>query len=210
MVSTCPVKEGGVELRSGCAACDGRPAYNQISYKKRKPLYLEEESSGFVFAVIDGFLRETRTMPDGRAQTVRLIGPGELAGAEALVGRKYHTSVETLTAATVCKVPATEVRELIKMDSDRAIAICGALVDEVRTAHESVLWLGTLTAEERVLALVDKLRGPTPKGTFFRVPLTRLDMAEVLGLAHATVSRTLQALSRRGVIEVRGRWLRLS
>ena len=54
-----------------------------------------------------------------------------------------------------------------------------------------------------------QLIGEVPAGTWVTLPLTRKELGELLGLALATVSRTIQRLARAGLLEVRGRRVRV-
>lgn len=204
---SCPVKDRGIQLRSTCDDCEGRPPHGQLTLSPGTPLCLEEEPAEHVYAVVDGFLRETRTLPDGRAQALRLIEPGELAGAEALGAPRYHATVEAATTAVVCRVPVAAALETVRTRSEQAVALMGELVGELGAVRESLVWVGSLSAEDRVLAALTKLSRGTPRGSFFRLPVSRRELSELLGLAYETVSRAVQSLARRGVIQVRGRWI---
>ncbi|MCK6545466.1 Crp/Fnr family transcriptional regulator [Myxococcota bacterium] len=199
-----------MELRDLCTGCDGRAAAGQFTYERGSPLLLEGDRADAVHAIVSGCLREVRTTADGRLQTVRLIGAGELAGAEALASPAYHATVEALTPAIACKVAATEVQEHLAARPDLLRGFLAELSSEMQAIRDSALWLGALSAEERVLALLHRLKGSSEPGAFFELPLTRLEMSELLGVTHSTVSRVVQRLARAGVIEVRGRQVRLN
>jgi CRP-like cAMP-binding protein len=203
--AACPVKERGVELRSLCGACDGRAAFGQFSYRRGTPILLEGDHADSVLAIVSGCLREVRTTADGRQQTVRLVGPGELAGVEALSSPTYHATVEAVTPTLACKVASSGVREHLAAHPDLMRAFLAEVTTEMQAIRDSALWLGALSAEERVVALLQRLTRAAQPGAFLELPLTRLEMSEVLGLTHSTVSRIVQRLARAGVIEVRGR-----
>lgn len=203
--SSCPVRDRGIRLRTVCEECSGNPQCGQLTLQKRTPLYLEQDPATHVFAVVQGYLRETRTMSDGRVQSLRLVGPGELGGVEALLDRNYYTALEALTEAVVCRVSAETVRDTLRTRVDQPLAMVTELIAELDAVRESLHWVGTLDAEERVLAMLARLSGDTGRGVEFKLPLTRLEISELLGLAHETVSRVIQGLARRGTIRVRGR-----
>ncbi|MCC7384404.1 MAG: Crp/Fnr family transcriptional regulator [Deltaproteobacteria bacterium] len=209
MNAGCTVTRAGFELRSACSSCDGHPACGHLMLSRRQPLYLEGDPARHVFAVVAGYVRETRTTADGRIQGVRLVTPGGVAGYEALRSPLYRTSADALTRARVCRVPRSEVELQLRTHGDQAVAMIGALVDELSFVRDSVLWIGALTAEERILALLARLAGPDREARF-RLPITRLEMAELLGLSHSTVSRTLHRLAKAGALTLEGRMVRLA
>jgi CRP/FNR family transcriptional regulator len=73
---------------------------------------------------------------------------------------------------------------------------------ELARAHEQMLLLGRKNALEKVASLlVDLARrlGANPTGPAFRLPISRQEMADQLGLTIETVSRTMTRL-KEGVI----------
>lgn len=205
----CPVRGRGTTLRSACATCGGEPTNRQECFGPRTPLFLEGAAGSHVVAVVSGCLREVRTTPDGRAQAVRLVKAGELAGTEALVGRPYDSTLESLTRVRVCVVPAPDVLAHFERYPEGWRALhrdaCGAL----QAVRETVLRIGLQSAEDRIFALFEELGSDVPRGRWFQLPLNRIEIGELLSLAHATVSRTIGRLVERGLIQVRGRKIRL-
>ncbi|HIL85111.1 MAG TPA: Crp/Fnr family transcriptional regulator, partial [Pseudomonadales bacterium] len=65
------------------------------------------------------------------------------------------------------------------------------------------------TAEERMSAFLMNLSVRYSQrrlsGTSFNLPMTRIDVANFLGLAVETVSRVLSRMQNRGIIKVKGR-----
>lgn len=204
----CAVKLAGVELRPACEHCVGRPRSGQQRYRRRDPVYLEGTQADAVYAVVDGYLRETRSTAEGREQAVRLVSPGGLAGLESLRGGSFQTSAEALTEAWVCRVPREEALRHLAERPAQLQAVISNLVDELSEVRETVLWLGAMSAEQRILALLEQLARREAR-TRFQLPMTRLELADFLGLSHSTVSRTLQQLRRDGRILIEGRWVEL-
>ena len=82
----------------------------------------------------------------------------------------------------------------------------GMAVDELAAAQEQLLLLGRKSARERVATFLLRLsekaeRRGLPESPV-RLPMTRTDIADYLGLTTETVSRSFTALKRDGVIEV--------
>ena len=65
-----------------------------LTLDKGQTLYDQDEPTGFVFNVIEGALRLTRLLPDGRRQVMGFALPGDFLGL-ALQDR-YSVSAETL------------------------------------------------------------------------------------------------------------------
>ena len=76
---------------------------------------------------------------------------------------------------------------------------------ELLAAHEQMLLLGRKTARERVASFLrtEAMRLPVYQRCLrMSLPMTRCDIGDYLGLTIETVSRTMTALRKSGVIDV--------
>lgn len=196
-----------LEISDACAGCTGRPL-KQRTYARGDVLCVEGMPARFVFSLVEGWARESRVLEDGRLQALRLLRPGDLAGIEGLTGDTYETTVEVLREARVCLTDTADVRRGLVAHPERGAALSRALLEDLRRLRTQVLALGAMTAEERVRQLLGELLRGTPQADFVALPVTRREIAELLGLTQETVSRTIQRLVRDGVLETEGRRLR--
>ncbi|MCK6551337.1 Crp/Fnr family transcriptional regulator [Myxococcota bacterium] len=201
----CPVAAGGSTLRGSCEDCDGGPAPPPLP--RGSLVYLEGTSADEVVVALSGILREVRTTEDGRVQPVRLVIPGRLAGLEALTRPQYQTTLEVVTPARVCRVPVGELKVRLAANPASQALILDELMTALESMRTSLLWVGALSAEQRVLAF---LRALVPPAVFTDVPLSRAEIGECLGLASETVSRCLGQLERSGQLEREGRRIRVT
>lgn len=205
----CPVRETGVELRDTCSHCLGTPSTGLARLLRHQVLYVEGAEAQHVFAVVDGFLRESRSSSDGRTQGIRVIVPGDVIGLEAFLGQPYRTTVEALSTARVCRVPARESHLFLGERPKVLDALNQMVVRQALELKDTVHLLGSADAETRILSLLGRLTSHKPAGTWVRLPVTRKELAELAGLADPTVSRIVQRMAREGSLEVRGRWIRV-
>lgn len=207
--TSCPLRDVGVELRDVCASCQGTPDSDQLRLKRREVLYVQGWPARHVYALVEGCLRENVLSDAGEARGVRIVRPGEVLGTEAFLHATYRTTVDALTDSRVCKVPSAAAETFLAEHPPRLAALNRVLVRQGLELRDVVGMLGSMPAEERVMTMLQNLVREYEDGSWVRLPVTRADMAELLGLAHTTVSRIIQRLVRRGEIETRGRWVRL-
>jgi CRP/FNR family transcriptional regulator len=77
------------------------------------------------------------------------------------------------------------------------------LCDEMAAAQDQMILLARKSAEERVasfLLVIARRLGAMQSQAVVEIPMTRLDMADYLGLTIETVSRTMTRLTTCGVI----------
>lgn len=196
-------------LRHACDGCQGRPKAGQRTLPRGSLLYIERDPAEAIYGLIDGFMRETRTLADGRTQGIRLVCPGELLGTETLAGRPYQCTAEALTDIRVCRVEKSDIEALHADHPEQGLELSAALGREAAELRDAVLLVGSMTAEERTKALLDRLVASVPPGEWMKLPVSRAEIAELLGLAPETVSRFVHRLARAGHFEVRGRRIRI-
>jgi CRP/FNR family transcriptional regulator, nitrogen fixation regulation protein len=77
---------------------------------------------------------------------------------------------------------------------------------ELTHRQDHLLSLLSTTAKERIICfLIDMVQRASPREDhLIALPMSRLDIADYLGLTIETVSRTLWHLERRGAIKIKG------
>jgi CRP/FNR family transcriptional regulator len=163
-------------------------------------IVLEGDPCSHCFRVLTGAVRLYKATLDGRRQLIDFLVAGDCFG---LLGAHYTYSVEAITHTTLIRTTraslAAAVRERPAL-ADRLIELAAA---ELARAHEQMLLLGRKNAQEKVASLLLELArrlGADQTKPAFRLPISRREMADQLGLTIETVSRTLTRLRERGFI----------
>lgn len=165
---------------------------------KDKVIFSEADRATHVYRVLSGVVRTSRLLSDGRRQIEAFHFEGEVFGLE--VGDEHRSGAEAVQEAVV----AVYHRGVFEGASPADAALSGQLVAALgRTlsrAREHMVLLGCKSALERVAAF---LIGMSERlgGEVLRLPMTRADIADHLGLTTETVSRSFTLLERAGLIE---------
>jgi CRP-like cAMP-binding protein len=186
------------------SALDGR----ELHFPPRTVIFQEGDAAETLFQVDRGMVMLYQLLPDGRRQVVEFLKAGDVFGFSAAPVR--DCSAETLieTACTAFDRAAVE--------SSPALAqkLSAAVFSQLCALHEHVMLLGRKSASERIASFLmrcipgrgrGKCPGPPPGDDGARVPLamTRLEIADFLGLTIETVSRVLTRLKRKGILSIR-------
>lgn len=170
--------------------------------KRGDTLTWEGDDATMVANVRSGILRLTCAGSEGEQQ---ILG---LAFATDLVGQFHDTherySVTALTDSTVCLFRRAEFATLASETPAIALALLHAVSAELGRARQWMRILGRKSAQERVATFLWDLylrsgageREPVP------LPLSRQQIADILGLTIETVSRKIRQISRSGLIEL--------
>jgi CRP/FNR family nitrogen fixation transcriptional regulator len=151
--------------------------------------------------VVEGAVRTTRLMSDGRRQIGDFYFEGELFGLEH--GETHKFSAEALSDCVVQVLKRSALHKLAEADPSIERMVWRATARELDRAHEHVLLLGRKTACEKVASLL--LRVAERFGhEQAELPMGRQDMADYLGLTIETVSRMLSQLQQSAIIRFSG------
>lgn len=179
---------------------------------KKEVLYHQGDSATSFYVVIVGRLRATQTTPDGVQIALRYLGPGEIAGYAALAGILVYPGTVTAVDDTHLFIwPTNAIRQLMGKHAQiamNAVAVLGARYQETQTRLRELI---TETVERRIAHTLTRLARQagrrTAQGIEISFPLSRQDLAELAGTTLHTVSRTLSAWEKDGIVSSAHRYV---
>lgn len=186
--------------------------FNRIARQKFVPagqvISTEED---IVFAnIVQGVVKLTKTLTDGRQQIVGLQFPPDFLGR--IYAEKTPYYAEAATEVELCAFPKSGFESMLKRFPGLEHRLFENTLDELDTAREWMVLLGRKTAQEKVASLLLMIARRAPiigchhmpdmNYAQFTLPLSRANLADYLGLTLETVSRQITKLKTAGVIEV--------
>jgi CRP/FNR family transcriptional regulator len=163
-------------------------------------IVLEGDACSHCFRVLRGAVRLYKSTIDGRRQLIDFLVAGDCFG---LLGAHYTYSAEAITHATLSKTSRTTLAAAVRAQPAVANRLIEVAAAELARAHEHMLLLGRKNAQEKVASLLVELArriGADETRPAFRLPISRQEMADHLGLTIETVSRTMTRLKDEGLI----------
>lgn len=152
--------------------------------------------------ILTGVVKLTMTLPDGRQQIVGLQFAPDFLGRP--FAETSEVRAEAASLVRLCSFPREALEELIRESPELHQRLHAQALRELDEARGWMLALGRKTASERVasfLLRVARHADPEERGKrTFEVPLSRVDMADFLGLTEETVSRQMTRLRKAGII----------
>jgi CRP-like cAMP-binding protein len=177
-------------------------------------LIREGEVPDGAFVVLEGYACRYKHRQTGARQIMAYLLPGDLCDVDApYLGRMDH-AVGTLSHCVVARIPRQALADLLDHQPNVARALRLAKLAEEATAREWLVNLGCRSAMERITHLFCELLARLEavglsEGGCCTLPITQIDLADTLGLSNVHVNRVLQELRRQGLLELRGKSLRL-
>jgi len=174
------------------------------NYRPHELVCAQGEPATEVFQVRRGVLKVYKLTPDGRRQIVGFLGEGDFLG---LIGEaEYPCSAEAVTDAAVGRLPVAKLDRLVELSPILGRRLLAVARREIATAQDQMLLLGRMSPLERLATFLLRQaqaaedRGGSPERV--SLPMSRLDIADHLGLTIETVSRCFTKLRKARIIEL--------
>lgn len=165
-------------------------------------IYSEDEDAHFVYVIDKGIIRITRHSEQGDRQVMAFLWPGDLFG---LSDRgHYVNTAETLTPATLLRFPLQRLQSLLLRETQLQLHLLVKAANVLRETQHQIIVLGRQDSLSRVASFLLDLSHHVAfhdnAPTNLRLPMSRVDIADYLGISSETVTRALSKLEDDGLI----------
>jgi len=182
---------------------EGRP----VRFEAGDNIITEGEPTTYVYDLLSGTVALARNGRDGRRQILSFMGARQFLGASSTPG--YPNLAVALTPIEAIRYSRSALEKALNSSPEFAAAYRQVLVRILETAHDHVYTIGQRSAIERLASFLLYLRanqarfstgGPREPSEHIDLPMTRLDIADFLGLTIETVSRAFSSLKDKKLI----------
>lgn len=206
--TSCPVRE-----RAACAAltaaerselaCLGKGR----TYRRGEVVFSAGAPLDACATLTSGLLKISQTDQDGSERILSLVHPAGFVGE--MFAPVAHHDVIALTHSHLCLFPRRSYEAAIERFPALATALLRRSAQDLFDARAQIALDGRRSANAKLATLLLALaraasHSPCHPATAFELPLTRGEMAALLGLTIETVSRQLGALEEEAIIEREG------
>jgi CRP/FNR family transcriptional regulator, nitrogen fixation regulation protein len=174
------------------------------SYSRKSEIVREDDPAEHVYEVVSGTVCTCKMLREGRRQISGFYFSGDVFGLEYV--KKHNVAAQTITKAKVRVIQKQALTTLASTNREVADQLLALTARELTHRQDHLLSLLSTTAKERIICfLIDMVQRASPREDhLIALPMSRLDIADYLGLTIETVSRTLWHLERRGAIKIKG------
>jgi CRP/FNR family transcriptional regulator, anaerobic regulatory protein len=200
---------GLIELLGG-AACDDRVDSEERFAVQRVArggtLVHEGSHAEAIYVVQAGGFKCVKTAEDGYEHVLGFGWRRDVIGYDGLADAHYAFSAVALEDSRVVVVPLARLAELRRVETAFDAALQCAVSRQVAHAGEIAELMAAVAAEVRLARFLVQLsarmaeRGQSPRRLLLR--MNRRDIANHIGVAHETISRSLRLLSDSGWLRV--------
>ena len=170
-------------------------------------LFFEGDAAKHLFRVTSGTIRIFKIISDGRRVITRFLHAGDIVGVS--LKDVYLNSADAVGDACVQRFSRKALEQELLCTPELGPERFARMCDELAAQQDQMVLLSRKNAEERLCTFLRaEMRRAAANGeigAMLELPMTRLDVADYLGLTIETVSRTLTKLVNKGIVAVSGR-----
>jgi CRP/FNR family transcriptional regulator len=169
-------------------------------------VYRAGETFSCVYAVRSGSVKCYYVNDEGQEQVTGFFLPGEIFGFDGIGHNKYTNSASAMETSSICEIPFSKLEKLSAQIPSLQRYFFQLMSREITNDQQLITMLSKNSAEERVATLMLSLseRHSTRhlSGTHLRLPMSRADIGNYLGLTVETVSRVLSRFQKQDMLKV--------
>ena len=177
-------------------------------YRKGQLIYHRGSRPGGIHCIHGGKVKLSRVTADGKEQIVRLAKEGDVLGYPPIIANNtYTTTAVALTDCVVCHVPRCDFLSLIEQNTQLAHSVMRLLANALHHSEQRLLHLAYKPVRQRLaeaLLLLHELFRPADEAASFSIPVSRDDLAALIGTAKETASRLLSDFRDENLLRTQG------
>lgn len=179
-----------------------------VQRKKREIIVMEGDECKGLYIIKSGRVKLIRASSTGKEQIIKILNPGDLLGFEVFYdGKTFATSAVAMEEAELCFIGKDNFFKILEKEPDIARKLIIAMGRELNSAYERIGSLGLLNAREKLAHLLYSLASEygvkKDGGVKLNLTLSRLEIAELLGITQETSIRLLKTFKEEGILDIK-------
>lgn len=177
------------------------------SFTRGSEVLTQDQPGRALFVIVSGVAKVVMHGAHGRKNTLSYLNRGDAFGEISMFsGTDCTADVTASTDLTVLELPKEKLMHLLTSSSDFAYAIVRTLCERIREADLLINDLAFKNLEGRVaaklIALSEKFGEPTNGSVLIALPITHVELAELVGTSRETVTKIIGLFKKEGSISI--------
>jgi len=183
-------------------------------FKKDSVVFFENEADTALFVIIEGQVKVSRVSDDGKEVILSILGESDFFGEMAILdGSNRSANVTAMSDTEMFIIQRSDFLNLLQAHPEVAISLLVELAHRLRAADMKIKSLSLKDAEGKVATVILQLADDVGKIKNGTVEIEKLpfqhDLANMAGTSRETISRTLHAFAKKGLVELNGSNLKI-
>jgi CRP-like cAMP-binding protein len=193
----------------GCCQLDElnllAPAKTFQTYQKGQVIFREGGRLSSLYCIFQGKAKMIKTGGDGKEQIMRFAREGDTMGYRALMSdAPYACSAVALEDCVVCTVPRPDVLSVMAQNAQFTHALLRLLTAALTESETRMLHMTYKPVRERLAGALLLLHRTFCDDASPSIPISRDDLASLIGTATETASRLVSEFKEEGLIATKG------
>lgn len=177
------------------------------TFERRDRLYQQGQPSEYLFILLSGEIKVTKSLPSGRQQIHKLVVvPGDLIACEDIYNENYSSSAEAINQGKVCFWRKSDLRTLAEHQPEITDTLMRSMSRNLNAYVQHIANLGQKTAVERLASYLLFLITTHAERNLchqkLRESLTRDELADLLGVTQRTLIRSLRSMEEEKILSL--------
>lgn len=183
----------------------------EVQCKPGEHIIKEGTLSSHIAYLKCGLAKIHMTGPSGQDQILKIVSQGSYIGIQTILTDKIHRySASALKDCIVCYIDINLFKELIKRNSQFAFEMIMYLCTDELSYFERFVNLSQKQVNGRLADSLLYFSNTVSKNDDFKLPLSRNDLAALIGARRESVTRALKEFSDTGVIKLDGKQVKIT
>jgi CRP-like cAMP-binding protein len=187
-------------------------AYPTETFARGETILPEGKKVRQIHLVLRGLAARSKTLKDGRRQTMALLIPGDLCDIEVFVLQAMDHDIIAMSDTTCVQIPAAKIEAWLTEGSSLTKALWWGTMLDSAILREWIVGHGARDAREQIAHLCYELLiryrivGEAADNTV-PFPLTQSELGEATGITPVHANRVLKELREDGLMDIKSRTL---
>tara|TARA_R110002072_G_scaffold136307_4_gene278674 strand:+ start:1521 stop:2231 length:711 start_codon:yes stop_codon:yes gene_type:complete len=197
-----PVESGGLSVLTR--------GFSRKNLSVGAALFEQGDESGGVYCVSAGLIGLRTNHANGTSTLLKIAYPGDVIGYRSFLTHAAHkTEARALMPSRVCIVAHRDANRVVHGNPQVLTRLAARCISEIDNNHDRIIAAATSSNRQRLfdilLSLMHAHGERTGNQMHMQLPLSRTDLADLIGVQPETMSRLFKRLKDDGALVVSGR-----
>jgi len=186
--------------------------FTATHYPSEETIYRQGEVATMLRVVVAGNVKLLYHTMEGDGVLLDMLKAGEFFGNPgAKSGDVYNETAQTQTKACILSIRLNDFRKIMDTYSSVAMGVLDITTDRLNKSRQRIQHLSTLPVKKRIahalITLANKFGEKTTRGLLIQLPLSRKDLADMVGTSAETSSRIMSQFQEDDLITSGRQWV---
>ncbi|EKQ57939.1 MULTISPECIES: Crp/Fnr family transcriptional regulator [unclassified Clostridium] len=182
---------------------------NHKEFTKGDVIFTEGNVSNTLYFINEGKIKLYKYTKDGKEQILHILSEGDFFGElELIKPSKYRFNAKAIENAKICTLTKDEMKEIMMKKPEIGIKLLETIGERLSRVENLVQNLATNDVDSRMAYLltdlIEQYGEITKNKVSIKLPLSREEMANYIGVTRETISRKLKKFEDEKLIKIIG------